>query len=160
VTKKYAADFVEALAELSNLEADRDALEIKIARQKKRVAALAALAIADDDENKGEFSGLVDGITDACRVVFRAAEKPLLPIEVRDRVQALGLPPQANLLASVHTTIRRMKAAGEITEVFEPKGGQSALAAYKWSGESAIDRFKKRLASVTGKTDITQEGSE
>ncbi len=114
VTNNYITDFREAVGELMTLASEKEELETRIAKQKKRVAALYELVQTDEDSLA--LFGLVEGITDACRVVFRAAEKPLSPAEVRDRVQALGLPPQANLLASVHTTIKRMKEAGEINE--------------------------------------------
>lgn len=112
------------------MNSERTQLETKIAKQKKRVAALYELV--QTDENIPAISGLVEGITDACRVVLRAAEKPLLPAEVRDGVQALGLPPQANLLASVHTTLRRMKDAKEVKEVVQPLESGGNGAAYKW----------------------------
>jgi hypothetical protein len=110
------------------MEHERNDLETRIAKQKKIVAALAELSRTDDDSP--DLTGLVDGVTDACRTVLRAAEAPLLPIEVRDRVQALGLPPQSNLLASVHTVIRRLVAANEVEEV-NPEGGSGPVA-YRW----------------------------
>jgi hypothetical protein len=128
VTNKYAGDFVLALTALARMERERNDLETRIAKQKKIVAALAELSRTDEDSPA--LTGLVDGVTDACRTVFRAAEGPLLPIEVRDRVQALGLPPQSNLLASVHTVIRRLVAANEVEEV-NPVGGSGPLA-YRW----------------------------
>ena len=128
MTNKYVADFVRALAELNRMEHERNDLETRIAKQKKIVAALAELSRTDDDSP--DLTGLVDGVTDACRTVLRAAEAPLLPIEVRDRVQALGLPPQSNLLASVHTVIRRLVAANEVEEV-NPEGGSGPVA-YRW----------------------------
>ena len=137
VTSDYGRDLEEASALLSKLLADREALEIHIAKQKRRVAALQEL-IRTDEIGPPKPSGLVDGITDACRVVFRAAEKALYPIEVRDRVEKLGLPPQTNLLASVHTIIRRLRDANEILEVFEPvQSGGSTVAAYRWRGAQA-----------------------
>lgn len=134
MTKDYKADFTEAVGELLKLAAEREELEISIAKQKKRVAALYELAQIDDDG--GPISGLVEGITDACRVVFRAAEKALLPAEVRDRVQALGLPPQANLLASIHTTLKRMKENHEIEEVTVPLQTGGMGTAYQWNAKS------------------------
>lgn len=131
VTKDYKADFTEAVGELLKLASQREELETAIAKQKKRVAALYELAQIDDDG--GPISGLVDGLTDACRVVFRAAEKPLLPADVRDRVQALGLPHQANLLASIHTTLKRMKDSEEIDEVSVPLQTGGMGAAYQWN---------------------------
>jgi hypothetical protein len=131
VTKDYRTDFTEAVGELLKLTSEREQLETAIAKQKKRVAALYELAQIDDDG--GPISGLVDGLTDACRVVFRAAEKPLFPADVRDRVQALGLPPQANLLASIHTTIKRMKESEEIEEVSLPLQSGGFGSAYQWN---------------------------
>lgn len=144
VTNNYKADFAKASRELEQLLAQREEIETQIAKQKRKVAALHELA--EPDEEGLAVTGLVDGITDACRVVFRAFDKPLLPVEVRDRVQSLGLPPQANLLASIHTTIRRMKEAGEIKEVFEPQAGGSAVATYRWAGETVAARLRRTVA--------------
>jgi hypothetical protein len=79
---------------------------------------------------------------------FRAAEKPLLPAEIRDRVQALGLPPQANLLASVHTTIKRMKEGGELKEISVPLQSGGTGTAYSWVSAA----FK--LADLIGNLDV------
>ncbi len=147
MTQRYKRDFEEAVAKLEALEAEREGLEITIAKQKKRVAALHELVQTDDDGPM--LSGLVDGITDACRVVLRAANRPLLPIEIRDKVQELGLPPQSNLLASIYTTLRRMRDAGEIREVFEPvQPGGSAVAAYKWAGQTVANIFRQRMMEM------------
>jgi hypothetical protein len=130
VTKDYANDFKEALRELIRMSAEREQLETKIAKQKKRVAALYELV--QTDEGSSAVPGLVDGLTDACRIVLRAAERPLFPAEVRDRVQALGLPSQSNLLASVHTTLKRLKDASEISELSMPLQTGGMGAAYEW----------------------------
>jgi len=134
VTQRYKDDLTDALGELNLLIAQREELEARIARQKKKVAALHDLVGAGEDAAPPE--GLVSGITDACRTVLRAAGKPLLPIEVRDGVERLGLPPQANLLASVYTVLRRLELAGEVVEDFEThrNPGGSAVKAYRWAG--------------------------
>lgn len=134
VTRNYNSDFKEAVGSLMVMVSEREQLETKIAKQKKKVAALYELV--QTDEGSAALSGLVEGLTDACRVVFRATEKPLDASEVRDRVQALGLPPQANLLASVHTTIKRMKDSGEIKEmtVQSSRGLGPQPAGYVWVG--------------------------
>jgi hypothetical protein len=143
VTKTYTADLKQALSDLLHMSSERAQLETKIAKQKKRVAALYELVQADEDGPA--LSGLVEGISDACRVVLRAAEKPLTPAEVRDAVQGLGLPPQANLLASVHTTLKRMKEAGEAKEVNKPLESGGTGAAYEW-----VDARMISLASLLG----------
>jgi hypothetical protein len=131
VTKDYTDDLKQALRDLLAMASEKEQLETKIAKQKKRAAALYELVAAEGES--AAITGLVEGVTDACRTVFRAAEKPLLPAEVRDRVQALGLPPQANLLASIHTTIKRMKEAEEIEEVSVPLQTGGMGTAYKWN---------------------------
>src|ERR1700677_1981711 len=129
VTKTYVGDLKEALRELMVMNSERSQLETKIAKQKKRVAAFYELVQADEDAAAPQ--GLVDGITDACRVALRATVNALSPAEVRDEIAKLGLPPQANLLASVHTTLKRLKAAGEVEEVSGAAG-----VAYKWEEPS------------------------
>lgn len=128
MTKSYKADLSDALAGLEGLLAERDELEIRIAKQKKRVAALKELA--DMSEDGAAPTGLVDGITDACRTVLRAAERPLYPAEVRERVESLGLPPQKNMLASVHTILKRLAESREAEEV-PPQSGSGPIA-YRW----------------------------
>ena len=123
---------------------EREQLETKIARQKKKVAALYELVQAD--EGSTALSGLVEGISDACRVVLRAAGKPLFPAEIRDGIQGLGLPPQANLLASVHTTIKRMKDAGEVKEVSKPIETGGMGVAYQWVEEVRMVSLSALLA--------------
>ena len=116
MTKQYKADLVEAVEELEKMAAEKQRLELSIARQKKRVAAL--IELANDEEDAEAPTGLVEGITDACRTVLMAAEKPLSPAEVRDRVESLGLRSQKNLLASVYAVLRRLpKSDAHVEEI-------------------------------------------
>jgi hypothetical protein len=140
---QYTRDLHEATQKLKELLSKREELETEIAKQKRTVAALHELAMPDE---AGTALPLVDGLTDACRVVFRSFDRALLPVEVKERVQQLGVAPQANLFASVYTTIRRLKDAGEIVEVFEPQTGGAAVAAYKWAGETVPARLRRTLA--------------
>ncbi|MGB0109898.1 MAG: hypothetical protein WA350_11070 [Candidatus Sulfotelmatobacter sp.] len=143
MTKNYNNDLKQALRDLLLMASERAQLETKIAKQKKRVAALYELVQTDEDGPA--LSGLVEGISDACRVVLRAAEKPMTPAEVRDAIQGLGLPPQANLLASVHTTLKRMKDAGEVKEVMQPLESGGTGAAYTW-----VDAVLVSVAALLG----------
>ncbi len=145
MTKNYSTDLKQALRDLLRMSSERAQLETKIAKQKKRVAALYELVQADEDGPA--LSGLVEGISDACRVVLRAAEKPMSPAEVRDAVQGLGLPPQTNLLASVHTTLRRMKDAGELKEIIHGAG-----TAYQW-----LDPVLMSVSALLGEPRSVQE---
>src|ERR1051326_4965147 len=50
------------------------------------------------------------GLTDAVRLVVRGAGVPLTPVEVRDRLQAIGfdVSKYTNDLAAVHTILKRL----------------------------------------------------
>jgi len=124
-----------ATSALNQFLVQREELEARIARQKRKVAALREL-VKEEDEDVSSSARLVDGVTDACRTVLRAANKPLLPIEVRDGVERLGLPPQANLLASVYTVLRRLEQANEVVADFNAcrNPGGSSVKAYRWVG--------------------------
>ena len=112
MAKRHKTELKSEQAKLEGMLADLDSLQTQIAKQKRIVAALSELAsMADDAESP---TGLVTGITDAVRTVFLSAEKALGPFEVANRVKALGVPPQMNMLASVHTIMRRLREAGEI----------------------------------------------
>jgi hypothetical protein len=149
VTKTYKADFKEAINDLCHMTEERERLETKIAKQKKRVAALHELM--QIEESSAAILGLVEGISDACRVVLRAAEKPLHPTEIRDRIQALGFPSQSNLLASVHTTVRRMKESGEVAENMLPLDSGGTGAFYVWQGEARKGALQQLASLYKGK---------
>src|SRR6266849_4927514 len=98
VKRTYKTELQQAKETLQDLLVQADELHVRIAKQKRVVAALAELT--DVDEDSGAPEGLVSGITDACKTVLWSAEKPLFPVEVRDRIKTLGFPEQKNLLAS------------------------------------------------------------
>ncbi len=132
VANKYNADLMVAFDELQRYVAEREALETKIAKQKKRISALLELAYPDNPP----ISGLVEGVTDACRTVLRGAIRPLFPAEIRNQVEALGITNQQNLLASVHTILKRLKESDEIEEVLDPEGTGATAPAYRWVGRN------------------------
>jgi hypothetical protein len=109
------AEMREARKVLEDLYMEQDELQVRIAKQKRIIAALTELA--DVEEDSPPPSDLVKGITDACKTAVLGSNKPLYPSEIRDRIQALGFPEQKNLLASVHTIVKRLAEAGEVMEV-------------------------------------------
>lgn len=132
VTQRYETDLAAALSGLNQLIASREELEGEIARQKRKVAALRELVGA---EAGWEAAKLAHGLTDACRTVLRAAGRPLLPVEVKEGVERLGVSPQENLLASVYTVLRRLKLANQVIEVEAHRNpGGSAVMGYSWAG--------------------------
>jgi hypothetical protein len=97
---------------LQRIAVEIDELQYRFAKQKRIVSMMQQLADARD--GSGPPVGLVSGITDACKSAVLAANKLVTPAEVRDRILVLGIPEQKNLLASVHTVLKRLYKAGEI----------------------------------------------
>ena len=97
---------------LQRMYVELDTLQFRIAKQKRIVAMMTQLA--DAREDSGPPVGLVTGLTDACKSAVLAAHELLTPAQVRDGIQILGIPEQKNLLASVHTVLKRLAKAGEI----------------------------------------------
>jgi hypothetical protein len=79
------------------------------------------------------------GITDACREALKIAGEPLTPIQVRDRIVDINpdLAKQSNLMASVHTVLKRLEPK-EATALTDKEG----KLFYKW-----IVRFPKNRQS-------------
>jgi hypothetical protein len=70
------------------------------------------------------------GLTDACRVVLKGAGHPMTPIEVRDRLEAIGfdLSKYSSSLAAIHTVLKRLGEAGEV----KFRELDSGKFAYEW----------------------------
>lgn len=151
------AELLEARSLLEQMYVEMDELETRIAKQKRVVAALTELADVDQDTEPPE--GLVKGITDACKTAVLGATKPLYPSEVRDRIKTLGFPEQKNLLASVHTVLKRLAEAGEIKVTDGGAYRRMTLGeriALRPNHESATEALKKlereRLAFIGDET--------
>lgn len=86
------------------------------------VRALAALC--EDQETKEEYLTRLEeavgkkGFVDAIRTVIHDG-KPRTPIQIKNTITALklmDLSVYSNAMASIHTTLRRMKKSGEVRE--------------------------------------------
>jgi hypothetical protein len=92
------------------------------------------------------------GLTDACRLALRGAGLPLTPLEVRDRLLAIGvdLSIYSNELAAIHTILKRLNDAGEIRVVTKGAGQSGARKyAYIWNyGITSVRITKERAESL------------
>ena len=142
VTRRaYKSELQQAKDYLQELATELDELQVKIAKQKRVIAALSELT--DLQEDSDAPWGLVTGITDACKTAILSAEKALLPMEVRDRIKALGFPDQENLLASVHTVLKRLAARGDAIEIPVSVEGRTQIAYRKPTLGERIGRAGK-----------------
>ncbi len=76
------------------------------------------------------------GLTEACRLVLKAAGHPLTATEVRAQLDAMGfdLERYSNDLASIHTVLKRLNASGEAQFVARAWG----KPAYAWSRPARV----------------------
>jgi hypothetical protein len=136
----------------------------ELGRRRREIdARLAQLAETIGTLNRlcGFDATLFWGLTDACRTVLRNAGHPMTPLEVRERLGAIGfdLSKYSNSLAAIHTVLKRLGEAGEI-RFLELDTGKFA---YEWQqppkrlalDESPLKRLERpapgrRLKSAAG----------
>lgn len=104
----YRTALDEALREYERLTTDRATLDHRIGQLQQTIGMLTRLC--------GLTPTVPLGLTDACRLVLRSATAPMTAIQVRERLEAIGVfdpSKYANPLAVIHTTLKRMDEAGK-----------------------------------------------
>jgi hypothetical protein len=98
--------------ELSRLLEDRAALDAAILQLQNKIRHVARMVDVTVDDPIQQL-----GLTDAIRYVIQHAGTPVTPVEIRDDLLKRYCDPEdyRNLLASVHTVIKRLERAGAIT---------------------------------------------
>lgn len=146
--KDYRRAFAAAKRELGDLLKRRERIDKRIATLKPILNDLAALCEAKTDQEFVQTVSPKDtksfGITDLVRLALKREIGPLTPIEIRNQVLFLrpDLSKQSNLLASVHTVLKRLVKSDEVDEV-PALGGKKA---YRWISDVA--RVLSRLEHV------------
>jgi hypothetical protein len=123
-TQHYMLALEQAKQDLSQKLREREKLSDEINRLKQSIRLLGELAKLDPAEidkwlavNFAPVTQL--GLTDAVRRAFETGSS-LTPVEVRDFVLNLGVgAEQVNLLASIHTILKRLIESGEIEKFGE-----------------------------------------
>jgi hypothetical protein len=146
MTRDYRADFRAEEVNLIKLLKEQEELEVKIARQKKRLAALAELC---NDNEIAEPPDLdLGGLSDAVRTAMRASRKEwLTTADIQGLLRELGFPLNEYKApaASITTTVNRMVDGGEV--VASPRS-QAGATEYKWVGK------------VLGRVELLRKGEE
>ncbi len=107
VDDNYRQALEAASREYESLAAERARIDDRMAQLHETISSLMRLC--------GYEPAVPWGLTEACRAVLLRAREPLTPVEVRERLRALGfdLARYANELAAIHTTLKRLAEAGE-----------------------------------------------
>lgn len=112
-----------AVKEYETLGAQRRDIDRRLAELSQTIGTLSRLL--------GLTPTVPLGLTDAVRLAVRGAGMPITPVEIRDRLVAIGfdLSKYTNELAAVHTILKRLNDAGEIR--FVPRS--SGKHQYVWN---------------------------
>jgi len=125
-----------ARVELMKLFKAREELDIRIAKQQRRLAALATLV--DDSEQTDVILELnLGGLTEAIRTVLKASgARGLTPAEVTIRLTQLYFPvgEYKNFRASLSTVLKRLVASGEVRSAIHDVHDGRDESVYQWVG--------------------------
>jgi len=138
-------------AEIESLEILQESTERRLARLKQALLGLVPLGQESSSPDVGfllspsvpaEIETM--SITDAARQVLQVATAPLAPTEIKQQLLNMGkdLSNQKNVMASIHSLLKRLLENGEV----ESKDGGLT---YQWKG---IRRFPRTEASDKKKT--------
>ena len=110
----------ESKAQLERLLDERDRTDAQIASLRTVITGLARLT--GDDIADEIFKDM--GLTATVLTALRMAAKPLAPLEIRELVRDLGynIRSQSNILASIHTTLKRLVESNEARVITLPDG--------------------------------------
>jgi len=150
----YRRALEAATREYEELGAKRHAIDKRLGELAQTIGTLSRLI--------GLTPTVPIGLTDAVRLVIRGAGVPMTPVEVRDRLQAIGfdVSKYANDLAAVHTILKRLNQSGELRFVARGTGPQQ----YTWNRPSTpvalgpdILRFMRESAAEREAMDAVEE---
>jgi hypothetical protein len=124
-TDDYRRALETAIREYEALGQQRQDLDKRLAEVAQTIGTLSRLC--------GLVPTVPMGLTDACRLIVRGAGVPVTPMDVRDRIKAIGfdLSKYSNDLAAIHTILKRLNESGELR--FLPRGNEPGKHAYIWN---------------------------
>ena len=111
--ESYRRALEQAIREYEQLSKKRARIDDRLAQLVQTMNSLSRLC---------KLTPTVElGLTDACRMVLKAAGHPLTAVEIRSQLEAMGFDCSrySNPLASIHTVLRRLCRSGEAS--FAPR---------------------------------------
>jgi hypothetical protein len=148
----YRQSIRESKRKLAELKAQRDQLDIEMG--KLRLLIFANANMLPDDERDEAMEGVSEetlaqriGLTDAIRKALENAGDWQSPKQIRDSLENSGydLAEYGNVMASIHTVLKRLFTAGHA----ERKDADAGGSVYKWSGIVPLSSMSGNLQRVT-----------
>jgi hypothetical protein len=142
---KYRRALTAAIEESQRLTAERRRIDDRLSELAESVGTLSRLC--------GLTPTVPWGLTDACRTVLRNAGQPMTPADVRNRLAVIGfdLSRYANVLAALHTTLKRLAEAGELA-VVETGPRKAAYVWQRGPDASTLAVQEARTASAVARS--------
>ena len=108
----FAQTLKQTRRELERLRDQRDELDSRIKRLEHVEAALRGVT------ERPEKGPALSGLTDVARYIFKRADQPITPTELRDLMLTMGFSQKAyqQFLASVHVILKRLCKNNEVLE--------------------------------------------
>jgi hypothetical protein len=121
-SEQYSRTLEAAIKEYEALAGQRQEIDGRLAALAQTIGTLTRLC--------GLTPTVPWGLTDACRVVLRGAGVPMTPLDVRNRLGAIGfdLSPYSSPLSAIHTVLKRLNESGELRFIAHQSGKRS----YVW----------------------------
>jgi hypothetical protein len=114
--KKSLEGLKVELEELLNRQED---IEKRIAQVKQAIMSLAPLAEEQGESILGPWFQILGtkSVSDACLQILQAASEPLSPVEIKTQILNMGLDlsEYKNVMATIHSALKRLLQNGEIT---------------------------------------------
>src|SRR5580765_378838 len=144
---QYRAALEAATREYEELGQQRRDIDKRLAQLAQTIGTLNRLC--------GFTPTVFWGLTDACRLVLKGAGHPMTPLEVRDRLEAIGfdLSKYSSSVAAIHTVLKRLQEARELRFV-ELDSGKFA---YEWQqapARGAIALNESEVAELLREGDL------
>jgi hypothetical protein len=152
----YRKLVTEIQKEIESLEIHQEDTTRRLARLKQALMGLTPLAEEQDAELNRGIEILANGsvigfeieeinITDSARQILQATTTPLSPVEIKNRLIAMGknMDGHKNVMASVHSLLKRLVASDEI------ESKDSGLT-YQWKGIRRFSRIDEELNRKVG----------
>jgi hypothetical protein len=109
----YRQTLRHSLEEFTELLRQRKAIDERLIKLSKTITSLRNL-LGEKNKSVARLK-----FTNACRFVLQSYKTPRAPAEVRKDLVEIGFPVEeyGNVLASIHTTLKRLAAQGEVRAV-------------------------------------------
>jgi len=148
----YRRALEAAMKEYEQLGADRQRIDKRLSELAQTIGTLSRLC--------GLTPTVSWGLTDACRTVLRNAGAPMTAAAVRDRLEAIGydLSGYSNALAAIHTTLKRLRDAGELDTATAGTVGKVGYLWQRGPNTATLSLDKARIARAIERSRIRQRG--